>query len=65
MCEISIHARKGGRRSSGHSWPEQILALKKIQKYRWPEYYISGRSIAGAFRKWLDNLEKDTSERIT
>ena len=54
------------------AWPEQILAVKKIQKYRWPEHYISGRSmagalkkVAGAFQKWLGYLEKDTSEKIT
>ena len=53
------------------AWPEQILAVNKIQKYRWPEHSIIGRSmaghsiVAGAFRKWLGNLEKDTSEKIT
>ena len=47
------------------AWPEQILAVNKIQKYRWPEHSIIGRSMAGAFRKWLGNLEKDTSEKIT
>ena len=53
------------------AWPEQILAVTKIQKYPWPEHYISGRSmaralkkVAGAFWKWLGNLENDTSEKI-
>ena len=31
------------------AWPEQILAVNKIQKYRWPEHSIIGRSMAGAF----------------
>ena len=35
-------------RPAAGAWPEQILAVKKIQKYRWPEHYISGRSMAGA-----------------
>ena len=40
--------------------------------YRWPEHYISGWRMAGAlkkvartFQKWLGNLEKETSEKIT
>ena len=37
------------------AWPEQILAVKKIQKYRWPEHYISGRSTAGALKKWPEH----------
>ena len=55
------------------AWPEQILAVKKIQKYCWPEHYISGRSMAGALKKVAGALkksgrsisEKGTSEKIT
>ena len=54
------------------AWPEQILAVKNRQKYRWLEHSIEGRSMIGVFHKWpehsvkrLGNLEKDTSEKIT
>ena len=40
------------------AWPEQILAVKQIQKYRWPEHYISGRSMAGALKKVARTFRK-------
>ena len=60
--QIGLRLKGGG---VAGVWPKQILAVKKTQKYHWPEHYISGRGMAGAFWKWIGNLEKDTSKKIT
>ena len=50
--------------ANGQSMARANFGRKKIQKYRWLEHSIIGRSMAGAFRKWLGNLEKGTYEKI-
>ena len=47
----------------GHEKNAKVSLARALHK--WPEYGRSIKKVAGAFRKWLGNLEKDTSEKIT